>query len=126
MYDITGEMLVDTVREIAQAAPDTVYDAPEHMQTSDPDEYSENPRCFYVHTDESGNPQAAGCLVGQALHALGFSLDALSQHEERTAENAAKGLGIPLTDRQADWLNAVQWTQDAGETWGTALMEAGK
>lgn len=112
--NITDEQFYAAVRKVAAEAPNTVY------RTTIPDHQNSGTNCLYVHTDTSDNPVSAGCIIGQALHALGVSLETLAMHERKSAHVVMADLGIGSFDAQEAARN-VQISQDSGETWGAAV-----
>jgi hypothetical protein len=114
---ITDEQFYAAVRKVAAEAPNTVY------RSTVPDHQHSGTMCYYVHTDTSGNPVSAGCLIGKALHALGTPLETLALHEGKAAGSLLSDLGVGSDDAQS-WARAVQYRQDSGATWVEAAAIA--
>lgn len=116
--EITAEQLVQKVRERAQAHPDKVY-------KKDPDVDSGAIQ-VYAHSTEPG------CIIGWALHDLGWSLDDLRTLDELDDPgivdlvDCGKIPGLTLGQASVDWLREVQRLQDYGEPWGDAVAQAGQ
>ncbi|SIL73749.1 Uncharacterised protein [Mycobacteroides abscessus subsp. abscessus] len=111
---LIGENLIRTVRRIAAANPDFVYEA-------QPDPVFPGGRlCRYVH---NGEPS---CLIGKALWELGL----INSVFETNAKNVSafgqiyKGLGLALDHWELDWLIEVQRAQDFQTAWGRAVESA--
>lgn len=114
--EITAEQLVRKVREQAQAHPDKVY-------KKDPGMISGSV-CVYAHSKEPG------CIIGWALHDLGWSLEDLRTLDDRVdagiryvAENVIPGINEGDPDA-VDWLEKVQVNQDNGYKWGVSVAQA--
>lgn len=76
--------------------------------------------CMYL-TYEGQQPTGPSCLVGDVLIRAGVELNAIINVEGKSAWNAVPLL-IPSTDeRVVAALDAAQYEQDAGGTWGEAL-----
>lgn len=108
---ITKADVVAKVRELAEDSPDYIYQAVYGF-------------CKNYHIDEDGNPiEGSGCIVGQALHEVGFSYAEIPQ-----TANALKALNyLGLTSegsREDNWLETVQSYQDNGYRWGAAVEAA--
>ncbi|WP_145500924.1 hypothetical protein [Streptomyces sp. CFMR 7] len=114
---ITDEGVLATLKAVAGERPNYVYEAPEYQK-------DEETQCFYVHTDETGEPVSAGCLVGAVLHRMGVPLSMLALHETKHASAVTRSLGIGLNRNTEIALNGVQDDQDSGATWGEALIRA--
>lgn len=118
---IDGERLIHTLREVVAEQPDNVYTPPEHMQY-------EITSCYYVHTDaNTGEPQAAGCVVGAVLARLGIPLADVAEHEgdgARQVVPAFLNITGPLAAKAVDVLDCAQAYQDGGAPWGVALANA--
>lgn len=84
-------------------------------------ERSHLPGCWYVNTTGDG----PDCLVGQVLHRFGWTLQDLDRIEGVGVEVDLTPAGMTDLSRQARvYLGQAQGTQDSGEPWGTALVEA--
>lgn len=116
--EITAEQLVQKVREQAQAHPDKVY-------RKDP-EVNSGSACVYAHSKEPG------CIIGWALHDLGWSLDDLRTLDDFDDAGIVDLVddgnipGVTLDQAGVDWLSRVQSLQDSGERWGEAVAQAGQ
>jgi hypothetical protein len=119
--EITDEMAMTTLRDVVAERPEYTYSAPSHMQEV-PD--GEDPSCFYVHTDETGELVSAGCAVGVALHRLGVSLDDLARDEGMTAYSLLLKRFPMLSAKTREKFNDMQAQQDSGSPWGLAYAKA--
>lgn len=114
--EITAEQLVQKVREQAQAHPDKVY-------KKDPDVDSAT-ACVYAHSTEPG------CIIGWALHDLGWSLEDLRMLDEGEDTGivdvirAGEIPGIDQIDDEVEWLREVQDYQDRRDSWSEAVTLA--
>jgi hypothetical protein len=104
--------LVTKVREIAAARPENVY---------------RNGRCEYA--DGECSDGTIGCILGQALLALGFTKRKL----RRLDELPISSIGVVLTSllktdalppNKVSWLRRVQDAQDIEVEWGAAVEAA--
>lgn len=102
---ITGADVVREVRALANQSPEFVYTIVDPRGS-----------CLYVHEDGQG-----GCIVGQALMALGVSAMELGNHEGDAAPSVIRDLGIEASLEEELWLDGVQTYQDDGETWSFAV-----
>lgn len=118
---IDGERLIHTLREVVAEQPDYVYTLPAHMQGG-------NYVCCYVHTDaDTGEPQAAGCVVGAVLDRLGIPLAGIEALEGAGATQAVPvflNITGPLAAKAVEVLDCAQAYQDGGAPWGVALANA--
>jgi hypothetical protein len=114
------ESLVTLVRELAIARPETVY-RPCWSEKS-----NSMGRCSYLAGACSDG--SVGCLLGQALLALGFTTDHLQPVNHLGIKEALEKLHpCQLTDHDYDqvrWLETVQSAQDNGQTWQEAVERA--
>lgn len=116
--EITAEQLVQKVREQAQAHPDKVYAKDPSVTTG--------VVCAYAHSSEPG------CIIGWALHDLGWSLDdlrTLDLGEDTGIVDVIRTGEIPGIDQgddEVEWLSEVQNYQDKGKPWGDAVAQAGQ
>ncbi|MFD8886445.1 hypothetical protein ACFV0H_28615 [Streptomyces erythrochromogenes] len=110
----TKKEVLAALKEVVKESPDTVYQAPWHM---DPERTG---TCFYVHVDALGEPTGAGCVVGAVLHRLGVPLDVLRGAERLSASGALNYLGQDGDSQLAIQLTEVQFRQDQGATWEAA------
>lgn len=109
---ITDEQLISTLRALAAERPDYVYKAPAHMTGF---------KCFYVHTDSSGEPTGPGCIVGAALHRLGVPLEVLAEHEGGPARDVIASLTYGASWGLMHRVGCVQGLQDTGHCWADAV-----
>lgn len=119
---VTFAQVVEVTQRLADANPEHVYRAPEHMEGL-------GPRCYYVHTNEdvAKTPRSAGCIVGAVLNELGVPLESLQQCEGSPAWLPVETfLEFPDGERtQAqDFLGFAQVRQDEGTSWGNAVAGA--
>ena len=109
--------LFDKVRELAAARPETVY-RPWPTGQSSP-----MTRCSYL--SGACSDGTVGCLLGQALLAIGFTAERLQPVDLLAiVEVIEKLLPIELSkeDRQrVRWLESVQNAQDNGCPWREAI-----
>jgi hypothetical protein len=106
------EDLVAKVREIATARPNNVYC---------------KGRCEYAEGECSDG--TTGCLLGQALLALGFTARRLRRLDEMSVSSIHVALSVLLkTDNlppdKMRWLRRVQDAQDIEVEWGAAVEAA--
>ena len=114
------EDLVSKVRELAVARPETIY------QPSPTGQATPTIRCSYLAGTCSDG--TVGCLLGQALVAVGYTAEQLRAVDLLGIEEAIeKLLPCELTDeeyRRVRWLESVQNAQDNGHPWGEAIRIA--
>jgi hypothetical protein len=122
---VSGEKLIDTIREVSNEHPDYLYEAPQDMR----DKVAFEAACFYVHKSPAG--PVAGCIIGAALTRLGVPLDELSKYEGIGA-GAVVPKVLDLTGpREGVALVMAAVTQDAQDgngydrrrTWSEAVAE---
>jgi hypothetical protein len=104
-----GQKIIAEIRKVAADNPDFIYQAP----------YGD--ACFYVF---NGQPS---CIVGRALWNLGFidkTLEKGSDNSIRAHVFLDKHFALDLYER--DWIDRVQWHQDAKRTWGQAVEVASR
>lgn len=124
-YDETLDML----KEIADSKPDgyKYTTDPKAVETSieagrwtdvGPDGVAYTTQCFYRHTD--GTP---ACIVGQLLYNLkpDFVPPELSFGPSVLTDS-----GIEFEPAARKLLEEVQWQQDLGETWKTAIEKGSR
>lgn len=109
--------LVEQVRKIAEAEPDFVY-------LKQPNADGE---CSYV-AASVGVATGRGCIVGQAMIDCGVDRSDL---EELEASEGAVGIShlLKLAGHSPalpapGWLDGVQYAQDCGQSWGSAVRGA--
>jgi hypothetical protein len=104
MKHITTEDALRALEEaVAEKGEDYIY--PEAGKT-----------CYYA---LDGAPS---CLVGNALHRLGYSI--LQLEEFRSHPICSLPADVPMEDRALDAFIRAQEAQDAGAPWGEALHVA--
>lgn len=123
MTEIDVEVLARKVRDLAEAYPDAVY----------PSEQSE-PEGGYGASYAAGEVgPGVGCIVGQAMKALGVSNEDVSEMDNigffsHVPNNVISPVKIRvITHRQeilAEWIDQVQQNQDAHNSWGEAALFA--
>jgi hypothetical protein len=114
------DQLADKVRELAIARPETVYRPAPTGQTS--------PAAHCSYLGGTCSDGTLGCLVGQALLAVGFTVEQLRSVDLFGIEEALDKLHpFELTDhqyQQVRWLESVQNAQDNGYAWREAIAIA--
>lgn len=112
---ITGEQLVDKIRELGKRYPDGKY-------------VKEDGECRYTLGSVAKGPIRCGCIVGQAIVELDPSLVDVLRDADCKFSIDAPGIctkvSIVLTNVQKSWLRKVQNEQDQGETWSDAIATA--
>ena len=116
MITLTEEQIENSLREVASAQPDFVYERPEDSTS-----------CLYFHGEEPG------CIVGQVLAKHGVTAEMMQDttkksayaHNTRWVGDLLKEDVIVTTNRGARMLRAVQASQDSGVPWRTAVGEVG-
>lgn len=99
---VTVEDLEQAVREIALESPDYIYDRPDGG-------------CVYF--DKDGCPS---CLIGHGLAKLGITPERVGGYNS----SGVGGLSYEdiIVGEDLDWLINVQDRQDAGISWGDAVL----
>jgi len=108
-------VLVEKVRELVDAHPDNVYTRPKSSKWG-------NSGCSNtagVCTDGS-----EGCLIGQALKALGFPVEDFENNGVWSLYNHKHLEPFNVGQREGEWLCRAQARQDGGNTWGEAVKNA--
>jgi hypothetical protein len=117
--DLSLDDVISKMREVAEEFPDQAIS-----------------NCFYFHAD--GSP---ACIVGQALHRLGFEAHHIAPVLNTKACNTLFGWGdfsrytyyvgdlAESSDNSPEmlkkkWIASVQKYQDTGSTWGSAVESA--
>lgn len=118
----TAADVVAQVRALAAANPDYVY--PGALDGGE---------CSYVY-DRLGSGTGQGCLIGQALQALGVEREWLRDHGDdaismpnagpSSASQVLRSLGVADDGDSYEFLDDVQARQDGGERWGGAALLA--
>lgn len=68
---------------------------------------------------------SVGCIVGQALKAMGHNVSTLDLGLSVPSAYAAIGQCITgYTDEKKRWASDVQYGQDRGKTWSVAVADA--
>ncbi len=83
--------------------------------------YHASDACFYVEDNGDGTSEP-GCIAGYVFALAGIPPAELRAEEGASAYSAAGRLGFALPARWA--LDRAQKVQDAGGTWGEALVAA--
>lgn len=120
-YTFTAKDVLNKVIEIGNRFPDFVY-------TDQGDTHT----CSYLHAgfrdpDEENTLDfvpGQGCIVGQALRALGVTVDDLKEFDNGgyTAGHVVGSLnGFIANDDISQALNEIQSRQDLGKSWGEAV-----
>jgi len=112
---VSNTRMTEAVRALVMANPDTVYRAPDGTE---PD------LCLYVHASGETGEMTPGCLIGQALNAVGVPLEDLAKWEGFGAGTVASALVDGLTFSTLAFLDEAQFRQDLGETWREAYNRA--
>lgn len=120
-YTFTSKDVLDKVIEIGNRFPDFVY-------TDQGDTHT----CSYIHAGfrdpDEDNPlnfvPGQGCIVGQALRALGVTVDDLEEFDNGGCSAGGAlgrliGFGAGYDNIKA--LNEIQNRQDLGKSWGEAV-----
>lgn len=110
-----GQKFIAEVRKVAASNPDFVYVAP----GPEPVEGEEND-CVNVY---AGQPS---CIIGHGAWNLGL-IDASFEHANENASglySLTKFCQVSLDDGEYRWLGGVQGSQDAGNTWAHAVLDA--
>lgn len=81
-------------------------------------------RCRY--TSGTCSDGSCGCLFGQALLAVGITLEQLRYFDslDLTITRVLIKLEIIFSQSEKDWLGAIQYTQDQGRSWKSCLRYA--
>lgn len=117
----TATQVIEEVRRLAAEQPDFVYSKQEGAGDN----------CSYFGC-ALGDTSGQACIVGQALANLNVDMMGLKGKE---AKDVGMAIGvalehgvvtIPYTEREARWLDDVQYHQDRGETWAQAVALADK
>lgn len=109
MLNLKSRLLVTAVRQLAADCPDCKYIRPAIGSCS----YSKG-QC----TNGS-----VGCIIGQALAALGIDVSALDTNGVMNARTVLTRLG-GFDDAAIEWADGVQGKQDNGATWVEAIKFA--
>lgn len=105
------ESVISEIRKIANKNPDTVYNR-DIFDSGGGD-------CRYI-VNHRGS-----CIVGRALVNLGFGPVDIARHEGDNAEEVLLSLGVNAGYfNQTEWINRVQFYQDADVPWGKAIIKA--
>ena len=109
-FDISADQIEAEVLRLADAYPDTIYDAPEESLWN-------TPKCSYIH-GKAGPSE--GCIFGQALQNLGVPQFVLKYHDGTIGpiDSLCKALNLPYRD----YWGSIQSKQDCGKTWGEAVQ----
>lgn len=104
MQVITFAELEAEVRRLAAERPDYVYPAADGGEN-----------CFY---QDEGKPR---CIFGEALGILDVLVP---QGETKAIDYLLADLGVATTAEQLGWAGQVQYYQDRGRSWGSAVRYA--
>lgn len=113
--------LVAKVKELAQASPDNRYSKPMEILSRVECTACSNIRGLCTNGSE-------GCIIGQALLALGVDRAILADHEHDSVRNLLRATS-DLYDKntvEMEWLVHVQLNQDGGLAWSYAVQEASR
>lgn len=114
--NITAGDVRAKIKELAAERPTYTYVKPKGAQF-----------CLYVHEDSSGAPiKGEGCIVGQALVALGVDPNTLVD-VFMDAESLLYDFGIndnSESGTDAEWVEKAQSAQDFGKEWAVAVEAA--
>lgn len=103
--------VISEIRKIADLNPETVYSRDIFDQGDD--------FCRYV-VDGQGS-----CIVGRALVNLGIIPQRLHEFEGLKAQDVLVRIGVDLDHSdQTEWVNRVQFHQDANAPWRIAVEKA--
>lgn len=116
---ITTAQIIVSIRNLAAANPDFVYEKPEGDAV-----------CRYIHRDAEGEPiEGEGCIVGRVV--TGFNIPAIKidPSEGSGASSLLRRLesdGLVSISGWVDlqWIARVQEAQDAGARWPRAVEYA--
>lgn len=105
------KQVISEIRQIADKSPDIVYSRDIFNPGDDP--------CRYI-VDGKGS-----CIVGRALVNLGVVPERLHEFEGMKARDVLFRLSVD-TDHsdQTEWINRIQFHQDASVPWGIAVEKA--
>lgn len=109
-YEFTEQDVLDKIVEIGNRFPDHVY---QHKQSD----------LICQYTDGA---DGQGCIVGQALRALGVHYDVLKKYDYYDDGVEASAVLYELLGRSCDrsvlsTINIIQRNQDSGISWGQAI-----
>ena len=103
--------VISEIRKIASDSPNTVYGRDIFNPGDDP--------CQYI-VDGKGS-----CIVGRALVNLGIVPERLHESEGMKAKDVLVRLGVSQDHSdQTEWVDRVQFHQDASVSWGIAVEKA--
>ena len=113
---ITTAQIITEIRRLAAEKPDFTYKKPFA------DDIERN-WCANFTYGEKGN-KVGSCIVGQALLNCGVNLSAGEQY--KSFGRLIHKVGWTHSFEEYDWISSVQYRQDVGDTWGTAVAQADK
>lgn len=103
--------VISEIRKIASLNPETVYSRDIFNPGEDP--------CRYI-VDGKGS-----CIVGRALVNLGITPERLNEFEGTKARDVIFRLAVHTDhSNQTEWVDRVQFHQDANVPWGIAVEKA--
>lgn len=112
---ITMTGVIREIRRIASEQPEHVYRPPVACRIG----------CSYV---DSANAPGTGCIVGQAVIALGLPVERLAEwengHDETSSTIMLPAMDIGGSRAELRWIRRVQSEQDQGKAWGEAVAIA--
>lgn len=117
----TATEVIEEVRRLAAEQPDFVYS----------NQGGAGGECSYFGCTV-GDSSGQACIVGQALANLNVDMSDLKHWEDKgygmgIAEALEKKVvAIPYTEREARWLDNVQYPQDFADSWTVAVEEVDK
>lgn len=118
--DFDAHDLAVAVWDIAQEQPERVYERPE------PDGLYEKvavgPQCLYSYTSPDGT--ITRCIVGEALHRLGYPVDAELGGTVGGVIELLDHIGAHSESTATLFLQQTQNDQDCGAAWGEAVKAA--
>lgn len=116
MSAVTLDDVKSKIRELAAAAPTNYYS---QVVTT-----SGERACMYTQGECSNG--TVGCIVGQALCALGFrkQCEEIDAKGGDTAEVMLQACGLKVTAKDYYWFFKVQVYQDMGFMWSDAIVVA--
>jgi hypothetical protein len=116
---VKGERMIEITQEkFMSALRDAVAEKGDGYVYSRLDGYAG--MCLYVHDD------GPGCIMGNALHRMGVSLEFLSSAEGEGITSVleylyCRGIIGDYSTLDLERLSSIQAAQDCGSTWGKAV-----
>jgi len=78
--------------------------------------------CSNLSGGDERYPDCKGCIVGQAVQNLGFTIDPIYNRTPALGLLRSLGLEIQSLHCELSWFTYVQIDQDKGCTWGQAIQ----